>query len=145
MDPVSVIALTGSVTGILDVLARSLTGLSGIITRYNNAALYMKLVASQLSLQRSALNQLLEWIRFTPSSLERNPVILGDLQTAISTCELLIWTLDSETQQLHGGDQKNPKSYHKLLIAFDTMCKERQMQLTHQVTAPNFLLNAINW
>ena len=145
MDPLSVIGLTGPLAGILDVLTRSLSGLSSIIADNQGAHLNMKLVVSQLALLRSYLNQLLERMRFLPPSLESNAMLLADLHASISTCELLICTLDAEIQQLRGGKERNPDSWHKLLIAFDQTCNERQMQITHQIIALHLLLNAMNW
>ena len=145
MDPLSVIGVTGSLVGILDVLTRSLSGLSSIITRYKSAHLQIKLVVSQLALLRSSLNQLLEWIRFSPAGFEENETLLKDLQTSISSCELLIGILDLEIRHLQGDKERDPDLYHKMLITFDRTCNERQMQITHQVTALQLLLTVMNW
>lgn len=145
MDQAAVNGLTGFIAGILDILERSLTTLSRIITRYRDAVLYMTLVASQLPRLMSTLTQLLEWIQFSPAGLDGNSILLGDLRRSKIACELLAWTLDTGIQKIHGSDESNPKLYHKLLLAFDTTCNERQMQITHQVTALHFLLSAINW
>lgn len=145
MEPASIIGLTGSVAGILDILARSLTGLFSLVNRYKQAALTIQLIASQLSAVRSSLSQLLEWIRLAPSDLESNEVLLGDLHTSISTCELLVTTLDSEIQEVYSHNNADPKIFRKLMLAFDTTGRERQMQLNHQVTALTLLLEAIKW
>ena len=145
MDPISIFALTGSVAGVLDILTRSLTSLSALVTRYHDAALQVRLVISQLGLLRSALSQLLQWMRFQPADLEDNVTLLNDMGHAVSTCELLLQTLEIEIGELHGGNSSNPSTYHKIMIAFDTTCKERQMQITHQTSAMNFLLQAVKW
>lgn len=145
MDPVTVMGLTASVASILDVLAKSLTALFGLVTRFKQAALSIQLIASQLSTLRSALSQLLQWMRFAPVGLQGNSMLLHDLHTSISACELLIKTLDSEIHRLNADSSGSIKSSRKLMIAFDKTFKERQLQLNHQVTALNLLLQAINW
>ena len=145
MDPISILSLTGTIAGILDVLGRSLSGLYNLVDRYRHAALSIQLISSQLSTLRAALSQLLQWIDLAPSSLDSNQVLLNDLHVSISACSLLVQTLDSEIESARGEDVANPKVSQKLLVAFDTTCKERQMQLNHQVTALNLLLQAVSW
>ena len=144
MDPVSVIALTGSVTGILDVLTRSLGSLYNLAQKYIHTAISVQVIATQLSTLRSALDQLLQWMKFAPISLRDNRTLCADLYNSISACSLIIQTLDSDVKKALNSSTGSIRASRKILLMFDTTMKEREVQLSHLSTALTLLLQAIN-
>ena len=145
MDPVSAIGLAGSIVGIIDVAARSISALRALQQRWKAADLTISLLISQLTTLRAALNQIKEWTSTSLSPPYHYQLIM-DLGTSLESCETLLLFIDGQLTQLD-WDDSNTLSFESKIKAVlqDKTVRECATHLANQSTALNLLLTALNW
>ena len=145
MDPVSAIGLAGSIVGIIDVAARSISALRALQQRWKVADLTISLLISQLTTLRAALNQIKEWISTSLDASYHYQLVM-DLGASLESCETLLLFIDGQLTQLD-WDDSNTLSFESKIKAVlqDKTVRECATHLANQSTALNLLLTALNW
>ena len=143
MDPVSVVGLAGSVIGLIDVAARSISALRALQRRWRAADLTINLLISQLMILRAALNQLEEWLTASPNANQHYRLII-DLGATLESCEILLLFIDGKLNELDWNDNNILSFESKIKIALqDSAVKEYATHLANQSTAINLLLTVV--
>lgn len=145
MDPVSAIGLAGSIVGIIDVAARSISALRALQQRWKTADLTISLLISQLTTLRAALNQIKEWIS-TSLNANYHYQLVMDLGASLESCESLLLFIDGQLLHFDWNDN-NALSFESRMKATlqDKTVRECATHLANQSTALNLLLTALNW
>lgn len=145
MDPVSAIGLAGSIVGIIDVAARSISALRALQQRWKAADLTISLLISQLTTLKAALNQIKEWIS-TSINANHHFQLVMDLGASLESCETLLLFIDGQLAHLEWEDN-NALSFESKIkaVLHDKTIKECANHLANQSTALNLLLTALNW
>ena len=145
MDLVSAAGLAGSVIGLIDVAARSISALRTLQQRWKAADLTINLLISQLMTLRAALNQVEEWITASPNADHHYQLII-DLGASLESCEILLSFIDGKLNELDWSDNNILSFESKIKIALQNAAvKECATYLANQSTALNLLLTVINW
>ena len=145
MDPVSATGLAGSVIGLIDVAARSISALRALQRRWKAADLTITLLISQLMTLRAALNQIEEWITASPNANQHYQLII-DLGASLESCEILLLFIDGKLNELDWSDNNVLSFESRIKIALqDTAVKECATHLANQSMALNLLLTVISW
>ena len=143
MEPVTAIGLAGSVIGLIDVTARSISALRALQHRWKAADLTINLLISQLMILRAALNQLEEWITASPNANQHYQLII-DLGATLESCEILLLFIDGKLNELDWNDNNILSFESKIKIALqDGAVKEYATHLANQSTAINLLLTVV--
>ena len=145
MDPVSAVGLAGSIVGIVDVAARSISALRALQQRWKVADLTISLLISQLTTLKAALTQIKDWIS-TSLNANYHYQLVMDLGASLESCETLLLYIDGQLAHLNWNDN-NALSFESKIKAVlqDTTVRECATHLANQSTGLNLLLTALNW
>ncbi|KAK4176597.1 putative guanine nucleotide-binding protein alpha-2 subunit [Triangularia setosa] len=137
-DPLSVVGAVGSVAGIIDVLARSISAITTLRSQYKDADLLFMNLTSQLSVLRTGLVKISEWAETEP---EPHYQLKMDLDSVILCCQILASKLDSHLENLHQGSLRL-SSLGKLKLALNGPNIDAIQKMIGQQTATLTLLLA---
>lgn len=132
-----VIAGISSIVQVIDSVARVAKRLNEIRESYNNVALNITLVASQLSTIRAALEALYKWRSSDRDSTGPSKQLDKDIGMSLSCCTILISVIDRKLDD--SGYMPGLKQKIKYLWLEDIL-KEYVSNLEGQVRALQFLL-----
>ena len=146
MDPVSAIGLAGSVIGIIDVAAKSISSLRKLQERWKAADLTISLLVGQLTTLKAALEQISAWISRSLDGNEQHHQLVLSFETTMQSCKLLLHVLDGQLSELE-WDASHKLDFESRVKAVleDCTLKEYANHLSHQYVAMNLLLTALNW
>lgn len=146
MDPVSAIGLVGSVFSIVDVLAKSVNFLLNLQTKYKQADLTVSLLIGQLSTLKAAMNQISEWITSSLADVPQHEQLVSDLTLSIEGCKILVSALDDRINSFDRNAAHSLNSFGKAQLLWEgNGTNEYLNHLSHQITALNLLLTALQW
>ena len=146
MDPVTIIGLTGSVVGIIDVVAKCLTTLKNLQAQWQFADWTVTAIISQLTTLKAALNQISEWISTDLAAGPQHYQLGLDLEEALESCKTLILFIDGQLSRLEWKDDDSLTYQSRLkAVLGDTALKACVDHLHNQSSALNLLLTALNW
>lgn len=131
----SVLQLVGSVT-------RLAKNINEVREKYNNVALNMTLVSSQLSSIRAALEAIAEWRQEAKDHSRPSLQLDEDLAISLNCCAILITVIDAKLGE--AGYTPGLKQKIRHLWLEDTL-KEYLSNLEGQVRALQLLLTIFQW
>jgi len=145
-DPLTSIGSTALVTGIVDLLAKSISQLHKFHTRWEQADFTFINLIAQLSALKAALTKLEEWMG-TNAEEERDlhHQLIMDLEALITCCKLLAYKIDSEISGLYldSDNTLRSESKAKFVLKNDAL-EELQKMVDRQTNALTTLLTACN-
>jgi hypothetical protein len=146
MDPISATGLATSLISTVDIIARSVSFLLALQTRYRQADLTVSLLIGQLSTLKAALNQICEWIKTKLVAVPRHEQLVKDLNVSIEGCKVLLLVLDERIVSCERSedDSLNAMGKARLLWAGSDI-DQYLAQLNNHIIALNLLLTALQW
>ena len=145
MDLISAIGLAGSIVGIIDVAARSISALRALQQQWKMVDLTVSLSIGQLTTLKSALNQIEEWITNNLNEIEHYQLVI-DLGTSLESCKTLLLFIDEQLNHLGLSDSNHSSVESRIKVVLqDNTVKECATHLANQSAALNLLLTALNW
>ena len=146
MDGLSAISLAGSIVGIVDVAARSISALRKIQERWKAADLTVSVLIGQLTILKAALDQISKWVSTSLTGSSQHHQLVIDLEAAVQSCRLLLSLLDEYLSKLEWDTSHRLDFESRVKIVLqDCNMKELANHLSNQSIALNLLLTAINW
>lgn len=144
-DPITCIGAAASISGILDVLSRSILLISRLAEQWKDSQLAFISLQTQLQALRGALGQIRIWIESSEISDSHHQLTM-DLDSIILCCESLVSRLNSHLESLARDSAGQLKTLGKLrLIMGGRNINEIQKMVEKQAVALNLLLEACNW
>ena len=89
-----IVGITGSIFGIVDAFARSVSYQIELRATYNRADLKITLLISQLSTLKIALERISSWIETRQTNIPEQQQLADDLTVSIEGCKVLTMLLD---------------------------------------------------
>lgn len=135
----------GGVSGVLQVVTsvtKLAKNLNEIRERYNNVALNMTLVSSQLSSIRAALEAIAEWREEAQDFSRPSQQLDEDLAISLNCCAILITVIDAKLGEAGYTPGLRQKIRHLWL---EDVLKEYLSNLEGQVRALQLLLTIFQW
>ena len=146
MDPISLIGLAGSVTGIIDIIAKSIKSLRDLQQRWNAADWTVISFTCQLNTLRTALNRISEWMSLRIDENFRHDQLILELSESLKCCWDLVNFMDKHLSPLEWLESNRLTSAGKFKAVFhESEMKECAAHLNHQSIALNLLLTALTW
>lgn len=144
MEPISILGAAASAITVVQLCTQSLNSLLRLQKRFRNADLTVRLLVTQLSTLRTALNQISDWVdKSVHGALSR---ILPDLNMSLDGCRFLIETLNDRLSRLEYDEDTALSMRKRAQTVWDE--KERTEFLTllgHNISALQLLLTAMQW
>lgn len=145
MDAVSAIGLAGSIVGIIEVAARTVSTLRALQQRWKTADLTISLLISQMTTLKAALSQIEDWISTSLSLIQHHQLVM-DLEASLESCETLLLFIDGQMSHFELNDSNALFLESKIkAVLQDNTVKECATHLAHQSTALNLLLTVLSW
>jgi hypothetical protein len=141
MDPISVIAMVGTVAATINTVAAQVMTIKQLHDQIKAADIHLMSLIAQLNAIKAALTQIQELIQ----TANYNETLQSDLELSIQACELHMQYLDQKTSKLktkNAGGALKFRSRVKVVFESDDMeaCLGR---LNHQATALNLLITVL--
>ena len=108
-----IIGITGSIFGMVDIIARSVSYLIELRATYNRADLKITLLISQLSTLKIALERISSWIETRQTNIPEQQQLADDLTVSMEGCKVLIMLLDERICRLKRSEAANLKRVSK--------------------------------
>lgn len=145
MDPVSAIGAASAVLSIVNLIAKNVSSLSDLQSRYGSADLKVSLLIGQLSTVKAAMNQMAKLLGSDFGTL-RDPELIGDFSTSIGCVEAVVLALDDKISLI----QRNTANDLTLRTKVNFMWDEKNIDdylslLNNQIHALGLLLTALQW
>jgi guanine nucleotide-binding protein G(i) subunit alpha len=145
-DPLTSIGTTALVTGIVELLAKSISQLHKFHTRWEQADFTFINLIAQLSALKAALTKLEEWMDSNAEEeRDLHHQLIMDLEVVITCCRMLAHKIDSEISGLYLDldNALDTESKAKLVLKNGTL-EELQRMVDRQTNALTTLLTACN-
>ncbi|KAE9378294.1 hypothetical protein N431DRAFT_541800 [Stipitochalara longipes BDJ] len=146
-DPLTSIGSAALVTGIVEVLAKSISKLHKVHNYWREANFTFINLIAQLTALKATLNNLEEWLN-TCIDGGRDPhhQLIMDLEVIITCCKMLAHKIDTEVSELYlnADNVLDSESKVKLALRNDTVEKLQKM-VDRQTNALTTLLTACNF
>ena len=144
MEPASIAGIVGTALAIAEVVAKTVSKLSSLRTKYRDADLSVSTLIGQLYTIDGALQQLGSWASSGNSQGPQIEQLASHLEVALDTCRKLICWLDERVNQLNRTGEGELSVRGKTLYLWS----ERDMndyliRLNIQVNVLNLLLHTI--
>ncbi|KAL8712899.1 MAG: hypothetical protein Q9225_006861 [Loekoesia sp. 1 TL-2023] len=145
MDPATIIGTTAAIVGIVDVVARSISTLRGIRSRWEAINLEISNLITQLNSLKAALNKISEWISSDLMDVPQHYQLVIDLDEAIVCCRVLVKSINDQIEHLSRNEvgSLDLPSKIQVFLRSDTFA-EFQKFIDRQIGALNLLLIACN-
>ena len=142
MDPASVVGLVSSAVGVAEIIAKSLTTLRGFQTVYKAADLSVRIIETQLTAVRAALDGLQRWMKCLKHASDDVP-LLTEIEMAVGCCGIIVKTLFEKINRLQRRSmQPGLTSAGKLgYILGEAFIKQMRSDLTDLAVTLQLLLN----
>lgn len=118
MEPVSTIGLIGAVFGVADIIAKSVSSLLDLQSRYKVADLKVSLLVQQLSTLKAALGHIADMIKDDLAFSEQGQLI-NDLYASLHGCDAIIAVLDGRLSMLRRNDNGGLERLSKISLLWD--------------------------
>lgn len=143
MDPVSIVGLSASLVGVVDVITKCVRYLRDLQSRYELANMKVQLLIGQLSTINAALDQIIELTEQLASSPQHEKLVQS-LNNSLSCCKIL--TDDLEIKLCTSlSSQGSLDTLTKIQFLRDEKSiDEYSSFLNNQINALNLLLTAIS-
>jgi guanine nucleotide-binding protein G(i) subunit alpha len=146
-DPLAIIGTVASVAGIIEVLAKTVSTLHKLHSRWKQADFIFINLVAQLTALKAALTRLEEWMS-TGLTERQNPhhQLVMDLEVSITCCRMLTHKMDAEISELYRNTENvlDAQSKVKLMVKNGTL-EELQKIVERQTGALTLLLTVYNW
>ena len=141
---IGVIGAVGAICNIVDAVTKTVSIISDLQTRWEDADLTLLSLASQLNALRAALSSIQEWI--DADLQEAHHQLVMDLNVSINCCKLLMRKLEGFFSDLGKLTEKPLDFRNKFKTVFGTQGPESVQKLIgRQTNALTLLLTACNW
>ena len=142
MDPIGAIGAVASVIQIVTAVTRLAKNLNEVRESYNNVALNITLVASQLNSIRAALEAIADWRTTTQDTSRTSQQLDEDLAISLNCCAILVTVIDSKLGEAGYTPGMKQKIRHLWL---EDVLKEYLSNLEGQVRSLQLLLTIFQW
>ena len=142
MDPIGAIGAVASVIQIVTAVTKLAKNLNEVRERYNNVALNITLVASQLNSIRAALEAIADWRATTQDTSRTSQQLDEDLAISLNCCAILVTVIDSKLGEAGYTPGMKQKIRHLWL---EDVLKEYLSNLEGQVRSLQLLLTIFQW
>ena len=141
-----IIATTGAIVGIVDVVTRSIFVLRTLRDKYKTAALMISNLITQLTSLKAALDKISEWIASDLVDAPQHHQLIIDLEEAIVCCRVLVQSVGEEIERLEQNDEGSLDVHSRIQVVLKTQkFEEFQTFISRQISALGLLLTACNW
>ena len=146
MEVIATIGFATAIIQTIDVVARTINTLRKIQARWKTTEFTICQLIGQLGILKAALNQISSWVSGNVRGCPPNHQLTIDLEASIESCHTLVCFMEDFISHLgwDEGDNLSFQSKAKALLQ-DARVKDCQSHLSHQATALNLLLTALNW
>jgi hypothetical protein len=128
---------------IIVTITRTIKKLVELGKRFKEAGTTIKLLISQLSTIKSALQQIRDWADYTFADSPTQPQLAEDFRTAIDGCEAAMDALSEDVSNLVGNQTKPIGTGTRMKCVWnETTMKDHQDRLGHQIQALQLLVQA---
>ena len=127
-----------------DVISRTISSLRDIHNNWKDADLTIINFMSQLSSLRAALNKIAEWIASDLADVPQHHLLVIDLESAITCCQILIHAMDDQISRLTFDEDESLDVESRVRVVFSTKLKDFHGSIQGQVSALTLLLTACN-
>lgn len=146
MEVIASIGFATSIIQTTDVVARTINTLRKLQVRWKSTDLMVAQLIGHLATLKAALNQISNWVSGNVGKCPQNHQLTIDLEASIQSCHTLVSFMEDFLSSLcwNEGDNLTFESKTRALLQ-DARVKDCQSHLSHQATALNLLLTALNW
>lgn len=142
MDPVSAIGLSGSIVGIVDVIARSILSLLDLQKQFKDADGTLIALIGQLQTMKAGLEQ----VRALIDDSEQSYQLQMDLSSAVKACDVRVHNLDEKITELDRSKADKLTFESKVRLVLGSKGTEVCLtRLDRQANAITMLISALNW
>ncbi len=146
MEAIASIGFATAIIQTIDVVARTINTLRKLQVRWKSTDFTIAQLIGHLATLKAALNQISNWVSGNVGRYPQNHQLLIDLEASMESCHTLVSFMEDFLSNLawNEGDNLTFESKTKALLQ-DARVKDCQSHLSHQATALNLLLTALNW
>ncbi|KAK5554011.1 hypothetical protein LTR46_008118 [Exophiala xenobiotica] len=150
MDPIAILGLVGSVSGIVSSISRTIKDLNDIRAKFSSTDVNIRLLIAELSTIKSALTQIHDWAAYNLTEKQEQRV--GDsLETTLDGCGLAMEILAEDVAEIlridilgHNGMVPRLGFRRKAQLIWNgNAIKDHQDRLSRQTAALQLLLMAV--
>lgn len=150
MDPASVIGLVGAVINIAEVIAKSVTSLRSLQSKYQHADFRLSALISQLLTIKAALGHVADFINSPNINFleqgEYSHQFSEDLRVSLYGCEAMVYALDGRLANLQRDETNGLTKGSKFNLAWeDSTIDGCLTMLNNQTSALQLLLTSLQW
>jgi hypothetical protein len=146
MDPASVIALVGSVVGVIEVVLKNLNTIRGLQQQWKDADQTVMHLITHLTTLKAALNLIAKWVVAKLAPQTQHQQLVVDLSMCLESCKILIMSMDTHVSRLEFNDAQSLSFQSRVRVVMeDKSVKDSINFLNNQTIALNLLLTALNW
>lgn len=146
MDPFTAIGTAASITGIIEVICKTVKSLRELHERWKDADLTILNLISQLSALKAALNKIGEWISEDFADIPQHHQLVIDLEDSITCCRMLMKSMDTQIEKLDFNPNNSLNFGSKIRVVLeDKARKDFQQFIERQISVLYLLLTACNW
>ena len=142
-DPISIIGAAGAVVSIIDLLAKTISTISELRSKWNIA----DLTVATFEMQLTGLNMALAEIKRWQDGNSEDPYyqLPMDLDNCLSHCRILIAVIDREIEVLRTNEGDQLDTARRIRILFKTQdLGEAQKMIEHVTNTLGLILGACN-
>ena len=147
MESIAVISFAGAITGIIDVITRSISGLRTLQTQWKAAALIVDSVIGQLTILKAALSQISQWICTGSTTMPQHYPVILELGESLESCKRLVLFIDDQLTRLKKKEANSFLTFKNRARAVLNQggVRDCSIYLSNQCNALNLLLTTFNW
>ena len=146
MEAIASISFVTSILQTIDVVVRTIDTLRKLQVRWKSTAFTVAQIIGHLATLKAALNQISNWVSGNAGRCPQNDQLTTDLEASMESCHTLVSFMEDLLSNLCWNECDNLTFESKTrALLQDTKVKECQSHLSHQATALNLLLTALNW
>jgi hypothetical protein len=144
MEPLSIIGATGAVANIVDALAKTISTVADLRSRWKDAELAVVAFETQLVALRAALTKIHEWT--TQEFASPHHQLVMDLDRCMMHCRQLIAGIDAELAGLRNRETGQLDAAGKARLLYRTKgISDMQKMVKNLTSALTLLLTACSW
>ena len=146
MEVIASIGFATSIIQTIDVVARNINTLRKLQVRWRSTDFTIAQLIGQLATLKAALDQISHWVSGNVGRCPQDHQLRIDLEASIESCHTLVSFMDDFLSNLCWSEGNNLTFESKTrALLQDARVKDCQSHLSHQATAMNLLLTALNW
>ena len=146
MEAIASISFATSIIQTIDVVVRTIDSLRKLQVRWKSMDFTVAQLIGHLATLKAALNQISNWVSGNAGRCPQNDQLTTDLEASMESCHTLLSFMEDFLSNLCWNECDNLTFESKArALLQDAKVKECQSHLSHQATALNLLLTALNW